>query len=475
MRILFLFVAVLFSIFCNAQSTVHLRGDTIRVYKQGGNATFKVENATKDSTNGVLTNVGNGTTEFLKFRTSNDSLFLGNVFIGKLAPSEEPNLVIVTKGSSGDSSLQIRNDSVIQVLFRDSIFIKKFIAPDSSWVFYLDTALLRSWTGRVAKDSAQLVIPNQLIPFGTNGNAATSREFRYDSALNRLILRVDTAGNTTQTNFQIARQETWGSSVFNINSVSGGSSGSSRYEISASNVADIRITSLMRFSSAPYFSSNIVLDGGLIQANDGRMMSFLMGRQDGGPLPARFFGRGISVADSINTPIFQIDPEGDIFVGRRTGDAVDNPWIMAEFDAHNAKTSSLPQLTTAQMDSIGGIKYIYVSVQGSGYATPPTVTISGGGGSGATATARVAGGRIIGVDLTSKGTGYTSQPAVSVSGGGGSGAVLIARWGALEKGMKIFNTDFNAEMVYDGTRWTGTRYNGTKFQGYDGTTWIDLN
>ena len=46
-------------------------------------------------------------------------------------------------------------------------------------------------------------------------------------------------------------------------------------------------------------------------------------------------------------------------------------------------------------------------------------------------------------------------------------------------GWKCYDTDFGAEMVYSATNstWYGTRYNtGTsKFQGYNGTTWIDLN
>lgn len=43
------------------------------------------------------------------------------------------------------------------------------------------------------------------------------------------------------------------------------------------------------------------------------------------------------------------------------------------------------------------------------------------------------------------------------------------------KGAELYLNDDNGKMWYDGTRWTGFRYNGTKFQGYDGTSWLDLN
>lgn len=44
-----------------------------------------------------------------------------------------------------------------------------------------------------------------------------------------------------------------------------------------------------------------------------------------------------------------------------------------------------------------------------------------------------------------------------------------------DAGLELYDTNFNAKMVWDGTRWTGYRYDGTKFQGFNGTTWIDLN
>jgi hypothetical protein len=43
--------------------------------------------------------------------------------------------------------------------------------------------------------------------------------------------------------------------------------------------------------------------------------------------------------------------------------------------------------------------------------------------------------------------------------------------------LMIYNTDENATMTFDGTRWVGFRFNGTVYQGYNSTagTWTDLN
>lgn len=43
------------------------------------------------------------------------------------------------------------------------------------------------------------------------------------------------------------------------------------------------------------------------------------------------------------------------------------------------------------------------------------------------------------------------------------------------EGLEAYSTDDHGKLWYDGTRVTGFRFTGTKFQGYDGTTWVDLN
>jgi hypothetical protein len=59
---------------------------------------------------------------------------------------------------------------------------------------------------------------------------------------------------------------------------------------------------------------------------------------------------------------------------------------------------------------------------GTGYSASTTVTLTGGGGTGATAIAQVVGGVIKTVTITAYGRGYTSVPSVSFSGGGVNGA-----------------------------------------------------
>ncbi|MBN8833741.1 MAG: hypothetical protein BGO53_09000 [Sphingobacteriales bacterium 39-19] len=54
----------------------------------------------------------------------------------------------------------------------------------------------------------------------------------------------------------------------------------------------------------------------------------------------------------------------------------------------------------------------------------------------------------------------------------------LSEWTAISskaEGLQGWNTTDHAQMWYDGTRNIGFRFNGTKFQGYDGTTWVDLN
>jgi hypothetical protein len=75
-----------------------------------------------------------------------------------------------------------------------------------------------------------------------------------------------------------------------------------------------------------------------------------------------------------------------------------------------------------------GIYLIQVTNAGSGYnpQIPPTVTISGGGGGGATAVALVTNdGKISWVYLTNEGSGYTSTPTVSFSSGAAAATAKI--------------------------------------------------
>lgn len=58
------------------QSIVPLKGDSIIISKTGDNAELVVRNDTKDSTNGVMVNIGNGVMKFKRIRAINDSQFV---------------------------------------------------------------------------------------------------------------------------------------------------------------------------------------------------------------------------------------------------------------------------------------------------------------------------------------------------------------------------------------------------------------
>lgn len=112
---------------------------------------------------------------------------------------------------------------------------------------------------------------------------------------------------------------------------------------------------------------------------------------------------------------------------------------------------------------------VYISSNGSGYTSAPTVTFSGGGGTGATGTATISSyyamisgvdtllTGVTGVTITNPGSGYTSAPAITFSGGGGTLAGAVARLAATRT-FTFNNLDQNATGVvkvwvagYDGT------------------------
>lgn len=72
MKILLIFILLLVSACAFSQSTLPLRADTVVIEKIGGNAELKLKNKTKD-TLGVLTNMGNGVTSFIKSKRYRDT------------------------------------------------------------------------------------------------------------------------------------------------------------------------------------------------------------------------------------------------------------------------------------------------------------------------------------------------------------------------------------------------------------------
>lgn len=90
MKILFTILLMVAGISVFGQSVVPLRGDTIKIYKQGGYAELVLQNRTMDST-GVLVNMGSGRTAFLRSHKINDT----TVVIGR------DTLIVGSGGGSG--------------------------------------------------------------------------------------------------------------------------------------------------------------------------------------------------------------------------------------------------------------------------------------------------------------------------------------------------------------------------------------
>lgn len=113
--------------------------------------------------------------------------------------------------------------------------------------------------------------------------------------------------------------------------------------------------------------------------------------------------------------------------------AIDWIYLTAEGSGYTSQPSvsisSGIATATAKLNLDTGVVYsvtVAAAGTGSGYTTAPTVAFSGGGGSGAQGVAQVSGGKVVNVTVTHYGSGYTSAPAVSFSGGGGTGAAATA-------------------------------------------------
>lgn len=105
MKKIFLIALILTTyIVSNAQTFGYLRFDSVKIFKNGGTAELIIESSTKDSTNGVLTNINNGRTRFLRFYQREDSLFLGVNFIAKMGAVKS---VATANGISGGTITSI--------------------------------------------------------------------------------------------------------------------------------------------------------------------------------------------------------------------------------------------------------------------------------------------------------------------------------------------------------------------------------
>lgn len=77
MKRLIIFLLLFAAIKVAGQTTGYLRFDTVKIMKQNGTCELYIINKTKDSTGGILTNIGGGLTSFKKSRINGDSLFVG--------------------------------------------------------------------------------------------------------------------------------------------------------------------------------------------------------------------------------------------------------------------------------------------------------------------------------------------------------------------------------------------------------------
>lgn len=77
MKKILLALLTLISITCFSQTTGHLRYDSVRIYKVGGNSNLIIENATRDSL-GFLYNYGNGRTRFDVIRAVTGGIKVGD-------------------------------------------------------------------------------------------------------------------------------------------------------------------------------------------------------------------------------------------------------------------------------------------------------------------------------------------------------------------------------------------------------------
>lgn len=74
---LLILLATTLPFIANCQSTLPLRADSIKMEKLGGNAELILRNGTRDSTKGMLVNIGGGRTKFIKPGQKGDTLFVG--------------------------------------------------------------------------------------------------------------------------------------------------------------------------------------------------------------------------------------------------------------------------------------------------------------------------------------------------------------------------------------------------------------
>lgn len=500
-----LFLLLLISSVTYSQSNVDFRGDSARFYKNGGSMEVIIRNSTKDSTNGVLTNIGNGITRFLKFRVSNDSLFLGNTFIGLiggggdstvlnfdlppayiivdgdtvdinvrewvldyLTDTLDLNIVLLTEGASGDSLIRVQNDSLIQRRLRDSVFIVSSIASDGGRVTRLDTASARSWIGQIVKDTT--VQPNTYVPFSNGTKLVSAQNLVFDTSANGLLSKRFNVGlNNTLNLFRAERVE--GASTWSLSLQGIVNSGNTERQVSltAANALYLNLNNpgaFIRSNQTHLFSSDVRVSNADGISSTGSIPFRIGISATANPGVMTMRGQG-NLLSSTSNFIYSLDGEGRVTIGEH-----------ADFNARNLTGALevlsdkggviLPRMRKGQVDSLGGIKSVYITGTMTGYDGTSTISFSGGGGSGATATLTTSGGVITKVNMTNFGFGYTSNPTVTF-GGAGSGAIANVFVDTVVGGTLVYARDSAFVLMRQRQAWSGFRWNNTinKYQAYN--------
>jgi hypothetical protein len=136
MRIVFLFLLSLALTAVQGQSVVQLKGDTIKVFKTGGTAELVIQNRTKDSL-GVLVNMGNGRTQFMRAKlldpstivVGNDTLHIagsggsGSSFSGRMLTSTNFSTAV-------NCPLPALNGDSLQIFWND---LGRYLVEGTEW------------------------------------------------------------------------------------------------------------------------------------------------------------------------------------------------------------------------------------------------------------------------------------------------------------------------------------------------------
>lgn len=179
-----LLFAILFLVSASAfsqtiPSKVYIRADSLQVYRQDGFAELILMNRTKDSTGGVITNIGGGRTAFKKSKVLNDSTF-----------------------TVGGDTLTLRGATGSSTIIGDSLTWIKRTGFDT--LFYLKTPTLGAIKG-LSVTSADASILTVTKPTGTNTDSTLHYllTVNYDAEFyNALKLRGRNVSNAVPSNLQ---------------------------------------------------------------------------------------------------------------------------------------------------------------------------------------------------------------------------------------------------------------------------------